>query len=54
MVHEWAPNLNISIKNLNFHIARISIMMHYQCFQTLHYVFVTRVHFQQTVNDVHI
>jgi hypothetical protein len=54
MVHEWAPNLNIGLKNLSFRIAWISIMMHYQCLKTLHYVFVTRVHFQQTVNDVHI
>jgi hypothetical protein len=28
VVHEWAPNLNIGMENLSFHVVGISIMMH--------------------------
>jgi hypothetical protein len=40
VVHEWAPNLNTSLKNLSFQITSISIMMHSCYLETFVYVHV--------------
>jgi hypothetical protein len=45
VVHEWAPNLNIGMENLSFHVVGISIMMHCCPPYTLFYVLMTRVLF---------
>jgi hypothetical protein len=34
VVHEWAPDLNMGLKNLSFRIVEISIMMHCRCPKT--------------------
>jgi hypothetical protein len=52
VVHDWASYLNTSLENWNFKIVSISIMMHSFCFETFVYVFVTRVIFQHTINNV--
>jgi hypothetical protein len=46
VVHEWAPNLNISLKNLSFQITNISIMIHSCYLETFVYVHVICVIFQ--------
>jgi hypothetical protein len=45
VVHEWAPNLNTSLENLNFQIVGTSIMMHYSCLETFVYVLMTHLIF---------
>jgi hypothetical protein len=52
VVHEWVHDLNTSLENLSFQIVGTFIMMHYWCPETPVYVPVTRVIFQQTINQV--
>jgi len=50
VVHEWEHDLNTDFENLSFQIDDIFIMMHYWCLETLVYVFITCVTFQQSIN----
>jgi hypothetical protein len=52
VLHEWALDLNISLKSLTFQIAHTSIIMHFHCHKTSLYVHVTNVIFQQNINHV--
>jgi hypothetical protein len=45
MVHEWALDLNIGLKNLSFKIASSCIVMDFGCFETSFYVLTIHVIF---------
>jgi hypothetical protein len=52
VVHEWAFDLNTSLKNLSFQIVGISIMMHFSCLETFVYVPMTHAILYHTVNNL--
>jgi hypothetical protein len=45
MVHEWALDLNIGLKNLSFRIVSNCIIMDFCCFETSLYVLMIHVVF---------
>jgi hypothetical protein len=51
-MHEWALDLNISLKTLSFQIAHTSIMIDFHCHKTSLYVYVTSIIFRQSINHV--
>jgi hypothetical protein len=52
VVHEWVPILKTSLENSSFKIVDSFIMWHNHYLETLLYVFIICLTFQQTINNM--